>query len=428
LTFPSNRVGGSLAVAGKNDDCSLGTNSGGLATNLNTCGYQSRGTTVTSPTNCKQEFMTGNLIHAAPADGDCSKVNTQDKPWTMPWAAPGKAALWSPCGVNGGHKDANSLDKQGKPYPSPRDGANLPPSKTTTKWEIGKTAEVAFALTKHHGGGYQWRLCPGHSATNHPTSDCFAAHPLNFTNSDTTVHWTDGRTKSFRAKTVTGLQVTPHYSQFRMLQIPITSSYKAGLRTEPCSGCHGLWGVNGDDIRQEWDFSLVDTVRVPNVAVGHAWLQWRWDNEQQDQVWTSCADIEIVSETPAPSPTPVAPSPARLLPGDSLKSGEVLLSKSGKAQLKMQSDGNLVLRDAGTDESLWSSKTCCHENAFLNLNSQGIMAVRASDSSMLWSAAVEGTPVKAELQDDCNFVVRDAIGTSLWSSGSSCSHSGTITV
>jgi len=428
-TLPPNRAGGSLSVAGKDDNCDLGSNSGNLGTKHNTCGYQNRdtwGQNRGTPTNCQAEFMTGNLINAAPANGDCSKVNTKDSVWKMPWAAPGKAALWSPCGVNGGHKNPKDKDKHGHAYESPRDGADLPPSSQTTKWEIGKTADVAFALTKNHGGGYQWRLCPGHSASQHPPDSCFQANPLEFTNPDTTVEWTDGRKKTFKAQTLTGSHVTPHGSQFRVLQIPMTAQYRAGTRKEPCSGCHPKWGVNGDDIRQEWDFSLRDTVRVPHVAVGHAWLQWRWDNEQQDQVWTTCADIEIVAGGSSP-PSP-APSPARLVRGESLNSGQTLLSQSGKAMLKMQSDGNLVLRDVSTDKSVWSSKSCCSENAYLNFGSDGILAVRAANKTRLWSPGIHGTPVRAEIQDDCNFVVRDASGKSLWSTGSSCSHSTAISV
>jgi len=438
LTTPPNRARGSLGVAGKHDDCELGSNSGGLAPKFNTCGYQNRdGYNGYKPTNCQADFMTGNLINNARSDGDCSKVKTSDSVWHMPWAAPGKAQLWSPCGVNGGHEKASTKDKHGKSYPEPRDGLDLPPNKAV-QWEIGKSYDVGFALTKHHGGGYQWRLCPGVRADSHPSDSCFQSHPLNFTNADTVVHWTDGRTKSFRAKTLTGTQVTPHHSQFRMIQIPMTEQYNDGSRKPPCDGCHGQWGVDGDKIRQEWDFSLIDQVHIPNVPTGHAFLQWRWDNEQQDQVWTNCADVEIVGggptppppspPSPSPSPPSPSPSPARLLPGEHLASGEQLVSKSGTARLKMQGDGNLVLRDGSTDESLWSSGSCCNDGAFLDFNHQGILAVRASDSSRLWDPAIHGTPVKAELQDDCNFVVRDASGTSLWSTKSSCSHRNTIVV
>merc|ERR1719329_1138525 len=54
-------------------------------------------------------------------------------------------------------------------------------------------------------------------------------------------------------------------------------------------------------------FSVMDQVNVPNKP-GSFLLSWRWDCEEADQVWTSCADIEIVDgPVPAPSPPPVEP-------------------------------------------------------------------------------------------------------------------------
>merc|ERR1712167_17278 len=49
-------------------------------------------------------------------------------------------------------------------------------------------------------------------------------------------------------------------------------------------------------------FSVMDEVNVPNKP-GKYILGWRWDCEEADQVWTSCADIEIVDgDVPAPTP------------------------------------------------------------------------------------------------------------------------------
>ena len=41
------------------------------------------------------------------------------------------------------------------------------------------------------------------------------------------------------------------------------------------------------------DWVLVDRVRVPD-APGRYVLRWRWDTEQNPQVWTHCADVDIV--------------------------------------------------------------------------------------------------------------------------------------
>lgn len=58
-------------------------------------------------------------------------------------------------------------------------------------------------------------------------------------------------------------------------------------------------------------FSIVDEIQVPNTP-GEYVLGWRWDCEQTDQVWNSCADIVITTDvppTPAPTPSPPAPAP-----------------------------------------------------------------------------------------------------------------------
>jgi len=40
-------------------------------------------------------------------------------------------------------------------------------------------------------------------------------------------------------------------------------------------------------------WAIVDEVHVPNVT-GDFVLRWRWDTEQNPQIWTHCADVTIV--------------------------------------------------------------------------------------------------------------------------------------
>merc|ERR1712226_1842066 len=54
-------------------------------------------------------------------------------------------------------------------------------------------------------------------------------------------------------------------------------------------------------------FGVMDEIQVPNRP-GHYVLSWRWDCEETDQVWNSCADI-IITDGPIPSPTPAPPAP-----------------------------------------------------------------------------------------------------------------------
>ena len=43
--------------------------------------------------------------------------------------------------------------------------------------------------------------------------------------------------------------------------------------------------------RNMW--AIVDKVLVPSVT-GEFVLRWRWDTEQNPQIWTHCADVTIV--------------------------------------------------------------------------------------------------------------------------------------
>jgi len=50
---------------------------------------------------------------------------------------------------------------------------------------------------------------------------------------------------------------------------------------------------SGDRGDGEWH--ITDRVYAPTEPGGYV-LQWRWDNEQTPQIWTTCADIEVVPE------------------------------------------------------------------------------------------------------------------------------------
>merc|ERR1711879_331658 len=51
-------------------------------------------------------------------------------------------------------------------------------------------------------------------------------------------------------------------------------------------------------------YSIYDDVQVPNKT-GEYVLSWRWDCEQTDQVWNSCADI-VITDGPIPATTTAA--------------------------------------------------------------------------------------------------------------------------
>lgn len=57
----------------------------------------------------------------------------------------------------------------------------------------------------------------------------------------------------------------------------------------------GISGMGESTKNPPWNFSVMDFVRVPkDAAPGRYLLSWRWDCEQNSQIWQNCADIEIV--------------------------------------------------------------------------------------------------------------------------------------
>merc|ERR1719446_21026 len=46
---------------------------------------------------------------------------------------------------------------------------------------------------------------------------------------------------------------------------------------------------------QHYDFGIVDELWIPaDLAPGKYTLSWRWDVEQSPQVWSNCADVNIL--------------------------------------------------------------------------------------------------------------------------------------
>jgi len=174
-------------------------------------------------------------------------------------------------------------------------GTDLPKTKRVT-WTAGGRAEVGFANTFNHGGGYAYRLCPEGAEQ---TEECFQNHHLRFAGNQSIVRWTTGKEQDIPALTLASGTHPPN-SQWRAM---------------PIAGCSGSGGctysfplhplpVSGTSKGDEWPFSIVDLVEVPNVTAGGYTVSWRWDTEINPQVWTNCADVTIVNDGPTPTTTP----------------------------------------------------------------------------------------------------------------------------
>jgi hypothetical protein len=115
------------------------------------------------------------------------------------------------------------------------------------------------------------------------------------------------------------------------------------------------------------------------------------------------------------SGVPLWVGPGALLPDSTLASGQTLASPTGKYQLTMQSDGNLVLHHGATE--VWSSGTSS-PGAHALLQGDGNLVVYSSSSQPLWASKTDGNPgAYLALSDDGGLALISTGGCTLWSAG-----------
>lgn len=223
--------------------------------------YTNNITIVGPPTNVDPKYLTMRVVPGS----------KEDIYFDHPWRAPGSAALASPCGQNGNnHHAENGID-----------GRSLP-LLNRTQWVAGSTAEVAFALTANHGGGYQYRLCP---ADQEQTEACFQTTPLEFASNMTWVQMAD--------KVSTRVEV----SSLRLSKGTIPAGATWARNPIPNEPDWPEWPAPGGKYwgHQNIPFNIVDLIKVPaHLQEGAYTLSWRWDSEQTKQVWANCGDVEVV--------------------------------------------------------------------------------------------------------------------------------------
>lgn len=328
----------------------------------------------TSPTFVKH----ATLPHYARTYNTAVKSGPLDWSRTYPWRSPGAAPVQgSGCGIAGGNRVVLFNGGSSPPgVPQGFDGSNLHPQvtflvvltaahlflilslpKSPTVWKRGGTAEVAFALTANHGGGYSYRLCP----VDGPVSEeCFQQNPLSFAGNVSWLQWTQaqgGRRVEIPRVTVRE-GTSPRGSEWARNPVPacnigqqatcgdpqtpanytdLSGYLKWGNETIPYYGgkkwidfvrCGVVfsgelptqtWANNtqgppgGIECGSQTQFAPpapgvsgfvhnattpIDAVNIVDLVQvpnvpGKYLLSWRWDCEQSPQVWQNCADIEI---------------------------------------------------------------------------------------------------------------------------------------
>jgi hypothetical protein len=279
---------------------------------------------------------------------------------THPWRAPGTAPVYgSGCGVAGGHP-THEYANGGVPPVGVRlglDGAALAKS-APARWLRGGVAEVAWAMSANHAGGYAYRLCKADNPGG-VTESCFQKTHLKFAkaspaSASSFATFPDGERKKmqtsspeFRRDVFVGSGASAENENenddFEWVRVPVPTCRECASAYDRCGSpllpTPGLdygsqWNVQvncyaacagsassretgscpdetqfffGNETETEtlrysgygkniWEWSILDTVEVPvDLEPGEYVLSWRWDCEQSAQVWQNCADVEIVA-------------------------------------------------------------------------------------------------------------------------------------
>ena len=222
-------------------------------------------------TICDPALRTQGVSCASKAPGPVDFPCTEGS--AAPWCAPGRAHVKSPCGVFAGGLDRDT-----------RDMLDLPNGPVAT-WTAGDTAEVGFAMTANHGGGYVYRLCPVDSELS---EECFQRHTLPFAGVNQWLIDTKGQVIANLTALRTDKGTWPEGSTWTRNPVPQEKTF-APILALP-------WAIG----RGPFNFTIMDQVIVPeDLPSGHYVLSWRWDAEQTKQgVLLSPTPSQTLTYTP----------------------------------------------------------------------------------------------------------------------------------
>jgi len=227
-----------------------------------------------------------------------------------PWRAPGTAHVLDPCGVAGGVNGTAGSNPYGISYINTSHaragdkGTNIRRRDTGVVWTAGDVVEVSWTINANHGGGYYYRLCKLPSDGSQLTEDCFQKTPLRFVG-NTSFRWNGDRTTDEQIENVfVAVGTHPAGSTWAMNPVPRNDTAQTGASFAPkckevCTGCTegGAPGCANCRCTGEWgvpNLEIVDNVALPwMLPAGDYVVGFRWDTEESNQVWSSCADVTI---------------------------------------------------------------------------------------------------------------------------------------
>jgi hypothetical protein len=272
-----------------------------------------------------KEYWTGDPTWKENTTYDIFKFN--------PWRAPGKAPVFDPCGMAGGHLpgppktewNAGAFNTTKFAKMGDLGSQVLKPRPSGTVWRKGGTARTRWELTANHGGGYIFRLC---KASEPLTEECFQRTPLKWATSTHKLIFSDPqKDHMINATDVThgggiGWRLNPFPNVRRdPCDYNVTEKDGPGHHCDwmHCPGCgaplyaadescpdicskHYPGTPDGRNPTSPFpnppgppSNTIEDSVVVPaDIPAGEYVLGWRWDCDHSSQVWSTCADITIV--------------------------------------------------------------------------------------------------------------------------------------
>lgn len=256
-----------------------------------------------------------------------------------PWRYPGSAPVVDACGLAGGTPWPKNVSEWGDYVPTKYAAHGdygskvLPHQPSGVVWKAGDEAEVVWQIGANHGGGYSYRLCP---LGEDLTEACFQRHPLKFNTAKQALLFPNGTRLPIKGTFVSdgtlplgsmwamnpipprclGGHDTKPYDPCRSGQVYPNCKPCPGTAGSDCTTCdndpapsfeppcdeskipglcsgnqgYGMGGVPAGPV------SVVDSIVLPtDLPPGPYVLGWRLDCEATAQVWSNCADVQIVA-------------------------------------------------------------------------------------------------------------------------------------
>jgi len=233
------------------------------------------------------------------------------------------------------------------------------------EWGIGSHQEVGWNAFANHGGGYLYMLCKktdyddcrdahlpsGPSQADQEQTDaylrcvwdCFESMTLEWVLDTQKVQYQDDACTYASTKALTKFGKNGHSWRYT----PIPDYLQVTLGGEGICTWEHVTGFSNTKAEAEFiesfgtsdvcdtgphahnpkEWQIMDQIRVPtNIPDGEYLLSWRWDAYMADQMWTNCADVQIISNSGTrdgsisskpdcipgqmPPSTPATPAPA----------------------------------------------------------------------------------------------------------------------